>query len=58
LPTPPSGRPHEAGATDFTFYLYNPAEPLLEDFAVAHRAATRVQFEQVADEVFTRFRDS
>ena len=51
------GRYVEAGATDFTFYLYNPAEPLLEDFVAEHRAATRDQLEQVAAEVFPRFRD-
>lgn len=50
------GRYVEAGATDFTFYLYNPAEPLLEGFVAEHRAATRDQLEQVAAEVFPRFR--
>jgi len=51
------GRYVEAGATDFTFYLYNPAEPLLEGFVTEHRAATRDQFERVAAEVFPSFRD-
>jgi len=51
------GRYVEAGATDFTFYLSNPAEPLLEEFVAEHRAATRDQLEQVAAEVFPRFRD-
>jgi alkanesulfonate monooxygenase SsuD/methylene tetrahydromethanopterin reductase-like flavin-dependent oxidoreductase (luciferase family) len=51
------GRYVEAGATDFTFYLSNPAEPLLEDFVAEHRAATRDQLEQVAAEVFPGFRD-
>ena len=51
------GRYVEAGATDFTFYLSNPAEPLLEDFVAEDRAATRDQLEQVAAEVFPRFRD-
>jgi alkanesulfonate monooxygenase SsuD/methylene tetrahydromethanopterin reductase-like flavin-dependent oxidoreductase (luciferase family) len=51
------GRYVEAGATNFTFYLYNPAEPLLEEFVAEHRAATRDQLEQVAAEVFPRFRD-
>jgi len=51
------GRYVEAGATDFTFYLSNPAAPLLEDFVAEHRAATRDQLEQVAAEVFPRLRD-
>ncbi len=51
------GRYVDAGATDFTFYLYNPAEPVLEDFLAAHRAATRAQFEKVAADVFPRFRE-
>lgn len=51
------GRYVEAGATDFTFYLRNPAEPLLEDFVAEHRAATRDQLERAAAEVFPRFRD-
>ena len=51
------GRYVEAGATDFTFYLYNPAEPLLDELVVTHRMATREQFERVAAEVFPSFRD-
>ncbi len=45
----------EAGATDITLYLHNPAEPVLDDFVTAHRAGTRAQFEQLAADVFTRF---
>lgn len=51
------GRYVEAGATDFTFYLHNPADPLLDDFLLSHRAATRDQLEKVAAEVFPDFRD-
>lgn len=51
------GRYVEAGATDFTFYLHNPADPLLDDFLGSHRAATRDQLEKVAAEVFPDFRD-
>ena len=51
------GRYVEAGATDFTFYLHNPADPLLDDFLPSHRAATRDQLEKVAAEVFPDFRD-
>jgi len=47
----------EAGATDFTFYLHNPAEPLLDDFLASHRVATRDQLEEVAADVFPHFRD-
>jgi alkanesulfonate monooxygenase SsuD/methylene tetrahydromethanopterin reductase-like flavin-dependent oxidoreductase (luciferase family) len=50
------GRYVEAGATDFTFYLHNPAEPILEAFVAQHRAATRDRLEQAAAEVFPRFR--
>jgi hypothetical protein len=53
-----TGRPlRRGGATDFTFYLYNPAEPLLEGPVAEHGAATRDQFEQVAAEVFPSYRD-
>lgn len=45
----------DAGATDFTFYLHNPAAPILEELVGAHRAATRDQFEQLAAEVFPKF---
>lgn len=45
----------EAGATDFTFYLHNPAEPVLDAFVAAHRAGTRAQFEQLATDVFPTF---
>ncbi len=50
------GRYIEAGATDFTFYLHNPAESILNDLASTHRMATREQFEQTAAEVFPQFR--
>ena len=50
------GRYVEAGATDFTFYLYNPAEPLLEELKAQHRMATRDQLERVAQEVFPVYR--
>jgi alkanesulfonate monooxygenase SsuD/methylene tetrahydromethanopterin reductase-like flavin-dependent oxidoreductase (luciferase family) len=50
------GRYFEAGATDITFYLHNPAEPVMDGFLDAHRAGTREQFEQLAAEVFPRFR--
>ncbi len=49
------GRYVEAGATDFTFYLHNPADPLLGDLAAAHRMATRDQIEEAALEVFPKF---
>lgn len=51
------GRYVDAGATDFTFYLHNPAEPLLDDFLASHRMATRDQLELTAQEVFPRFAD-
>ncbi len=51
------GRYVEAGATDFTFYLYNPAEPLLDELVATHRMATRDQFERIAADVFPAFRD-
>ncbi len=51
------GRYVEAGATDFTFYLHNPADPLLDDLLASHRMATRDQLEKVAAEVFPGFRD-
>ncbi len=50
------GRYVEAGATDFTFYLHNPAEPLLDGLLATHRMATREQFERSAAEVFPAFR--
>lgn len=50
------GRYAAAGATDFTFYLHNPEEPLLDDLLAAHRMATRDQFEAAAQEVFPRFK--
>jgi hypothetical protein len=49
------GRYVEAGATDFTFYLHNPVEPVLDELVAAHRAGSRTQFEQLAAEVFSRF---
>lgn len=51
------GRYVEAGATDFTFYLHNPAEPLLDDLLASHRMATRAQLEETAREVFPRFKE-
>jgi alkanesulfonate monooxygenase SsuD/methylene tetrahydromethanopterin reductase-like flavin-dependent oxidoreductase (luciferase family) len=51
------GRYTEAGATDFTFYLHNPAEPLPDGLLASHRMATRGQLEQAAQDVFPRFRD-
>ena len=51
------GRYVEAGATDFTFYLYNPADSLLDDFVATYRTATREQLERVAAEVFPTFRE-
>lgn len=51
------GRYVEAGATDFTFYLHNPEEPLFDDLLASHRMATRTQFEEVAVEVFPHFKD-
>jgi alkanesulfonate monooxygenase SsuD/methylene tetrahydromethanopterin reductase-like flavin-dependent oxidoreductase (luciferase family) len=47
----------EAGATDFTFYLHNPAEPLLDELVATHRMATRQQLEQVAEEVLPALRE-
>lgn len=52
------GRYVEAGATDFTFYLHNPAEPILDDLAASYRMATRDQLERVAAEVFSTYRDT
>ena len=51
------GRYVDAGATDFTFYLHNAAEPLLDELVATHRMATREQLEEVATEVFPNFRD-
>lgn len=50
------GRYVEAGATDFTFYLYNPAEPILDGLLASHRMATRDQFQRSSEEVFPIFR--
>jgi alkanesulfonate monooxygenase SsuD/methylene tetrahydromethanopterin reductase-like flavin-dependent oxidoreductase (luciferase family) len=50
------GRYVEAGATDFTFYLYDPAEPSFEALVKQHRMATRDQLERVAQEVFPAYR--
>lgn len=50
------GRYVEAGATDFTFYLQNPAEPRFDELVAAHRMATRDQLEHVASAVFPQFR--
>ncbi len=49
------GRYVEAGATDFTFYLYNPAEPLFAELVAQHRMATREQLERAAADVFARY---
>ena len=52
------GRYVEAGATDFTFYLHNEAaDPVINDLLSSKRMATRAQLEEVANEVFPRFRD-
>ena len=50
------GRYADAGATDFTFYLHNPAEPALDGLVSSHRMATRDQFEETAHEVLPLFR--
>jgi alkanesulfonate monooxygenase SsuD/methylene tetrahydromethanopterin reductase-like flavin-dependent oxidoreductase (luciferase family) len=51
------GRYVEAGATDFTFYLHNPAAgSLFTDLVAAHRMASRDRLARVADEVFPLFR--
>jgi alkanesulfonate monooxygenase SsuD/methylene tetrahydromethanopterin reductase-like flavin-dependent oxidoreductase (luciferase family) len=51
------GRYVEAGATDFTFYLHNPASEGLEHLVESHRMATREQVERTAAEVFPAFRN-
>jgi alkanesulfonate monooxygenase SsuD/methylene tetrahydromethanopterin reductase-like flavin-dependent oxidoreductase (luciferase family) len=50
------GRYVEAGATDFTFYLQNPAEPLFDELVAQHRMATRDQLQRAAEEVFAGYR--
>ncbi len=50
------GRYAEAGATDFTFYLHNPAEPLFDELVAQHRMATREQMQRVAQDVLPGFR--
>jgi alkanesulfonate monooxygenase SsuD/methylene tetrahydromethanopterin reductase-like flavin-dependent oxidoreductase (luciferase family) len=50
------GRYAEAGATDFTFYLHNPAMEGVDGLVASHRMATREQFERTAAEVFPGFR--
>jgi alkanesulfonate monooxygenase SsuD/methylene tetrahydromethanopterin reductase-like flavin-dependent oxidoreductase (luciferase family) len=50
------GRYVEAGATDFTFYLYNPAAAGFEQLVAAHRMATREQLELVVADVVAGFR--
>jgi len=52
------GRYVEAGATDFSFYLHNPAGPAFNALVESHRMATRDQFERVAADVFPLFRDA
>jgi hypothetical protein len=49
------GRYVEAGATDFTFYLYDPAEPLFDVLVAQHRMATRDQLERAAEDVFAGY---
>jgi alkanesulfonate monooxygenase SsuD/methylene tetrahydromethanopterin reductase-like flavin-dependent oxidoreductase (luciferase family) len=50
------GRYVEAGATDFTFRLHNPAAPPGYEHALAsHRIATRAQFESLVADVFPAF---
>lgn len=46
----------DAGATDFTFYLYNPEESLLDGLLASHRMATRDQLAETAREVFPHFK--
>jgi alkanesulfonate monooxygenase SsuD/methylene tetrahydromethanopterin reductase-like flavin-dependent oxidoreductase (luciferase family) len=50
------GRYSEAGATDFTFYLHNPAAEGFDALLASHRMATREQLERVAADVFPGFR--
>lgn len=50
------GRYIEAGATDFTFYLCDPAEPAFDELVGQHRMATREQPERAASDVFSRYR--
>ena len=49
------GRYVEAGATDFTFYLHNPAEPMFDELVARHRMATREQLARAAEDVFLHF---
>ena len=49
------GRYVEAGATDFTFYLHNPAEPTFDELVAHHRMATREQLARAAEDVFSHF---
>jgi alkanesulfonate monooxygenase SsuD/methylene tetrahydromethanopterin reductase-like flavin-dependent oxidoreductase (luciferase family) len=49
------GRFVEAGATEFSFYLYNPAQPAFAEMAAAHKMADRDALERAAREVFPRF---
>jgi alkanesulfonate monooxygenase SsuD/methylene tetrahydromethanopterin reductase-like flavin-dependent oxidoreductase (luciferase family) len=50
------GRFAEAGATDFAFTMYNPAQPGMADGAAAGRYAGREQLEQLAADVLPRLR--
>jgi alkanesulfonate monooxygenase SsuD/methylene tetrahydromethanopterin reductase-like flavin-dependent oxidoreductase (luciferase family) len=50
------GRFAEAGATEFSFYLYNPAQPAFAASAEAHRMADRAALELAARDVFPAFR--
>jgi alkanesulfonate monooxygenase SsuD/methylene tetrahydromethanopterin reductase-like flavin-dependent oxidoreductase (luciferase family) len=50
------GRYVEAGATDFTFYLHNPAAPGAVEQLSSHRIGTREQFEHLVSEVLPAFR--
>ena len=49
------GRYVEAGATDFTFYLHNPAEPHFDELVAQQRMATREQLERAAQDVFVDY---
>ena len=49
------GRFVEAGATEFSFYLYNPEQPAFAAMAAAHKMADRDTLERAAREVLPRF---
>lgn len=50
------GRYVEAGATDFTFYLYNPGASMFDALVAQHRMATREQMARASEEVFSSYR--